>query len=105
MHNGRRPIRGRAFYEKLRFDEAGQPLVKTSMGYLIPTPMEIPPIEIHHMESPSCLNPLGVKGVGEGGAIPARSRPLPSPAPSRTRWNPSARASATTPSIPLPSSR
>ena len=62
---------GSAFYEKLRFDEAGQPLVTTFMDYLIPTAMEIPPIEIHHMESRSSLNPLGVKGVGEGGAIPA----------------------------------
>ena len=62
---------GGAFYEKLRFDEAGQPLVTTFMDYLIPTAMEIPPIEIHHMESRSSLNPLGVKGVGEGGAIPA----------------------------------
>ena len=62
---------GSAFYEKLRFDEAGQPLVTTFMDYLIPTAMEIPPIEIHHMESRSNLNPLGVKGVGEGGAIPA----------------------------------
>jgi len=62
---------GGAFYEKLRFDEDGQPLVTTFMDYLIPTAMEIPPIEIHHMESRSSLNPLGVKGVGEGGAIPA----------------------------------
>ena len=62
---------GGAFYEKLRFDEGGQPLVTTFMDYLIPTAMEIPPIEIHHMESRSSLNPLGVKGVGEGGAIPA----------------------------------
>ena len=62
---------GGAFYEKLRFDEDGQPLVTTFMDYLIPTAMEIPPIEIHHMESRCSLNPLGVKGVGEGGAIPA----------------------------------
>jgi len=62
---------GGAFYEKLRFDEAGQPLVTTFMDYLIPTAMEIPPIEIHHMESRCSLNPLGVKGVGEGGTIPA----------------------------------
>ena len=64
---------GGAFYEKLRFDEAGQPLVTTFMDYLIPTAMEVPPIEIHHMESRCSLNPLGVKGVGEGGAIPAAS--------------------------------
>ena len=62
---------GSAFFEKLRFDEAGQPLVTTFMDCLIPTTMEIPPIEIHHMESRSSLNPLGVKGAGEGGAIPA----------------------------------
>ena len=62
---------GGAFYEKLAFDEDGQPLTTTFMDYLIPTAMEIPPIEIHHMESRSSLNPLGVKGVGEGGAIPA----------------------------------
>ena len=62
---------GGAFYEKLRFDADGQPLVTTFMDYLIPTAMEIPPIEIHHMESRCSLNPLGVKGVGEGGAIPA----------------------------------
>ena len=62
---------GGAFYEKLVFDEDGQPLTTTFMDYLIPTAMEIPPIAIHHMESRSSLNPLGVKGVGEGGAIPA----------------------------------
>ena len=62
---------GGAFYEKLRFDPDGQPLVTTFMDYLIPTAMEIPPIEIHHMESRCSLNSLGVKGVGEGGAIPA----------------------------------
>ncbi len=61
---------GGAFYEKLAFDEDGQLLTTTFMDYLIPTAMEIPPIEIHHMESRSSLNPLGVKGVGEGGAIP-----------------------------------
>jgi carbon-monoxide dehydrogenase large subunit len=61
---------GGAFYEKLIFDDDGQLLTTTFMDYLIPTAMEIPPIEIHHMESRSSTNPLGVKGVGEGGAIP-----------------------------------
>ena len=41
------------------------------MDYLIPTSMEIPEIEIHHLNRPSTRNPLGIKGVGEGGAIPA----------------------------------
>ena len=41
------------------------------MDYLIPRAMEIPDIEIHHLDQPSARNPLGVKGVGEGGAIAA----------------------------------
>jgi carbon-monoxide dehydrogenase large subunit len=36
----------------------------------VPTSGEVPPITLAHMETPSPLNPLGVKGVGEGGAIP-----------------------------------
>ena len=40
------------------------------MDYLIPTAVAVPAIEIVHTETPSPLNPLGVKGVGESGAIP-----------------------------------
>jgi carbon-monoxide dehydrogenase large subunit len=61
---------GGTFYERLVFDEAGQLITTTFMDYLIPTAMEIPPIEIHHLDHPSSLNPLGVKGVGEGGVMP-----------------------------------
>jgi len=61
---------GGTFYEKLHFDEAGQLLTTTFMDYLIPTAMEIPRIELHHLEHPSSLNPLGAKGVGEGGVMP-----------------------------------
>ena len=39
------------------------------MDYLVPTAMELPPIETVHLEFPSPRNPLGIKGVGEGGAI------------------------------------
>jgi carbon-monoxide dehydrogenase large subunit len=39
------------------------------MDYLLPTACDIPDIRVVHLESPSPLNPLGVKGVGEGGAI------------------------------------
>jgi CO/xanthine dehydrogenase Mo-binding subunit len=54
----------------LAYDENGQPLAVTFMDFLIPTAMEIPEIEIAHTETPSPLNPLGAKGVGEAGAIP-----------------------------------
>ena len=40
------------------------------MDYLIPTSVEVPAVEIEHIETLSPRNPLGVKGIGEGGAIP-----------------------------------
>jgi carbon-monoxide dehydrogenase large subunit len=39
--------------------------------YLLPLATEMPDIEIHHIETPSPRNPIGVKGAGEGGTIPA----------------------------------
>jgi carbon-monoxide dehydrogenase large subunit len=61
---------GGALYEKLACDGDGQPLTASYMDFLLPTAMEIPSIEIGHLETPSPLNPLGIKGVGEAGAIP-----------------------------------
>ena len=61
---------GNAFFEQLRYDEGGQLLNASFMEYLLPTAAEVPPIEISHAETPSPLNPLGVKGVGEAGCIP-----------------------------------
>jgi CO/xanthine dehydrogenase Mo-binding subunit len=61
---------GNAYYEQLVFDENGQLLNGTFMDYLLPTSLDVPRIEIGHKETPSPLNPLGVKGAGEAGAIP-----------------------------------
>ena len=61
---------GGALYERIVYDAAGQPLTTSFMDFLLPTAMEVPAIEIVHTETPSPLNPLGVKGVGEAGAIP-----------------------------------
>ena len=61
---------GGALYERLVFDESGQPLCTTFMDFLMPTAMEVPRVEIVHTETPSPLNPLGIKGVGEAGTIP-----------------------------------
>jgi carbon-monoxide dehydrogenase large subunit len=61
---------GNALFEQLQFDQAAQPLTVTFADYLIPTATELPAIELLVQESPSPLNPLGVKGVGEGGTIP-----------------------------------
>jgi CO/xanthine dehydrogenase Mo-binding subunit len=61
---------GNAFYEQLVWDENGQLLNASLMDYLLPTALDVPTVEMAHRETPSPLNPLGVKGVGEAGAIP-----------------------------------
>lgn len=61
---------GNAFYEQLHYDENGQLLNASFMDYLLPTANDVPNIEIDHEETLSPLNPLGVKGAGEAGAIP-----------------------------------
>jgi CO/xanthine dehydrogenase Mo-binding subunit len=61
---------GNAFYEQLAFDGEGQLLNATLADYLLPTALDVPRIELGHTVTPSPLNPLGIKGVGEAGAIP-----------------------------------
>jgi aerobic carbon-monoxide dehydrogenase large subunit len=62
---------GTAFYEQLIYDESGQLQNASFMDYLLPTALDMPTVtKLGHIESPSPLNPLGIKGVGEAGAIP-----------------------------------
>jgi carbon-monoxide dehydrogenase large subunit len=61
---------GNAFYEQIIYNEDGQLLTGSFMDYLLPTATDIPRIEIGHEVTPSPLNPLGIKGAGEAGAIP-----------------------------------
>ncbi len=70
IHGGVAHGIGNAFYEQLVFDEGAQLLNASFMDYLLPTATDVPTIETDHVETPSPLNPLGVKGVGEAGAIP-----------------------------------
>lgn len=59
---------GGALLEEFAYDDHGQPLATSFMDYLLPTSLEMPPVEVLLSEdSPSPLNPLGVKGAGEGG--------------------------------------
>jgi carbon-monoxide dehydrogenase large subunit len=62
---------GNALYEWMRHDEGGQPVTATCADYLLPLATDVPDIVIAHMESPTPFNPIGVKGAGESGAIPA----------------------------------
>jgi carbon-monoxide dehydrogenase large subunit len=70
VHGGVAQGIGGALYEKLAYDEGGQLLAGSFMDFLMPTAAEVPDIAVVHLETPSPLNPLGVKGVGEAGAIP-----------------------------------
>jgi carbon-monoxide dehydrogenase large subunit len=70
VHGGVAQGIGNAFYEQLVYDEGGQLLNASFMDYLLPTATDMPIMEVGHEETPSPLNPLGVKGAGEAGAIP-----------------------------------
>ncbi len=64
---------GATLFEWMRYDDEGQPLTATYADYLLPTADVVPRIEIMHMESPTPLNPMGVKGAAESGTIGAPS--------------------------------
>lgn len=70
VHGGVAQGIGGAFFERLVYDEQGQIINASFMDYLLPTAAEVPPITVYHVETPSPLNPLGVKGAGEAGVIP-----------------------------------
>ena len=61
---------GNALLEENRYDEAGQLLSATFMDYAMPTAAAVPAPAITHQETPTPLNPLGIKGAGESGTIP-----------------------------------
>jgi len=62
---------GNALLEWMRYDASAQPLTTTFQDYLLPGACNVPSCAIEHVQTPNPLNPLGVKGAGEGGTIPA----------------------------------
>ena len=70
VHGGVAQGIGGSFFERLVYNEEGQLTNASFMDYLIPTAAEVPAIIVDHVETPSPLNPLGVKGAGEAGVIP-----------------------------------
>ena len=60
---------GQALSEEIRYDEAGQPMSASLMDYAVPFATSLPPIESYLLCTPSPVNPLGVKGMGESGTI------------------------------------
>jgi len=72
IHGGVAQGVGGALYERMAYDENGQLLNASFMDFLMPYATEVPEsIDIDHLETPSPLNPLGIKGAGEAGVIPS----------------------------------
>ena len=62
---------GNALFEWMQYDDNAQPLTTSFAEYLLPMATDVPTCAIAHVETVNPLNPLGVKGAGEGGTIPA----------------------------------
>jgi len=60
---------GQALCEEMAYDDAGQPVSASLMDYAVPFAASLPPIESYLLSTPSPVNPLGVKGMGESGTI------------------------------------
>lgn len=69
VHGGVAQGLGGSLLEEFAYDDRGQPLCTTFMDYLLPTVYDIPFMATDHLESPTPLNPFGMKGAGEGGAV------------------------------------
>ncbi|MFC5814618.1 aerobic carbon-monoxide dehydrogenase large subunit [Nonomuraea harbinensis] len=70
IHGGVAQGIGGALYERMVYDSHGQLVNASFMDFLMPYATEIPHVETAHLETPSPLNPLGIKGAGEAGVIP-----------------------------------
>jgi aerobic carbon-monoxide dehydrogenase large subunit len=71
IHGGIVHAIGQALYEQVVYDEEGQLVTGTFVDYALPTAAELPSFETDRTETPSPVNSLGVKGVGEAGTIAA----------------------------------
>ncbi|MGY1987584.1 aerobic carbon-monoxide dehydrogenase large subunit [Blastococcus sp. SYSU DS0669] len=70
VHGGVAQGIGGALYERMAYDADGQLQNASFMDFLMPYASEVPDIDIDHQQTPSPLNPLGIKGAGEAGVIP-----------------------------------
>ena len=71
VHGGVAQGLGGTLFEENRYDDKGYPIITGFLNYLIPTAGDMPRIKSGHMESPTQLNPFGMKGAGEGGTVGA----------------------------------
>jgi carbon-monoxide dehydrogenase large subunit len=69
VHGGLAQGIAQALFENFAYDDEGTPLTATLADYLVPSAAELPGYETAHTETPTPLNPLGAKGIGESGTI------------------------------------
>ncbi len=69
MHGGIATGVAQALYEEFVFDEEGNPMTSTFLGYAFPAAADLPSWETIEMVTPTPTNPLGAKGIGESGTI------------------------------------
>ena len=69
VHGGIAQGAAQALFEEVRYDEDGNPVTANLADYAFPSAAELPSFEVIHMETPTPVNPLGAKGVGESGTI------------------------------------
>lgn len=71
QHGGIAQGVAQALYEEVRYDPEGNPRTASFADYLIPSAADLPSFETHRIETPTFRNPLGAKGIGQGGAVGA----------------------------------
>jgi carbon-monoxide dehydrogenase large subunit len=69
LHGGLTQGIGQALFEEAIYDSEGNLLTTSLLDYLLPTATDLPSFELHRTETPTDINPLGVKGIGEAGTI------------------------------------
>lgn len=69
QHGGMAQGIAQALFEEVRYDESGNPVTSTLATYQMPSAADLPPLEASNTETPTTLNPLGVKGIGESATI------------------------------------
>lgn len=71
LHGGIAQGIGQALMEECRYDESGLPIAASFLDYAIPRATDVPRVEVALIETPSTVNPLGARGIGEAGAVAA----------------------------------
>jgi carbon-monoxide dehydrogenase large subunit len=90
---------GNALLEWMIYDDNANPVSATFAEYLLPSAPETPNVGVVHIESPSPINPLGVKGAGEGGTIPAPAAIMAAIEDALSPWNVEISGAPITPSM------